>query len=62
MDELIFFHLQVIKAFNDITALSEQGALLEVNCSVLDKLKDAANMLQLAKDELLDIENGDYDN
>lgn len=58
MDEFIFFHLKTIKAVNDINALEEQGALLEINCSVLDKIKSAANLLQQAKDELLDIENG----
>lgn len=61
MNEVIFFHLKVIKAVNDINALEEQGALLEINCSVLDKIKEATNLLQQAKDELLDIENGNND-
>lgn len=58
MNEVTFFHLKVIKSVNDINTLEEQGALLEINCSVLDKIKEAADLLQEAKEELLDIENG----
>lgn len=57
MDKLILFHLEVIKAHNNLISLNEQGALLEVNCSVLDKIYLAALLLNDAKEELLAIEN-----
>lgn len=61
MNEIVYFHLKVIKTCNDISALEEQGALLEVNGSVLDKIKEAEILLQQAKDELLKIETDEID-
>lgn len=61
MNEVIYFHLKVIQAYNNIEALEEQGAVLEINGSVLDKLKEAGKLIQEAKDELVDIENGNID-
>lgn len=61
MNEVIYFHLKVIQAYNNIEALEEQGAVLEINGSVLDKLKEAGKLIQEAKNELVDIENGNID-
>lgn len=58
---MTYFHLKVIKAFNELVALNEQGALLEINCSVLDKIHDAMIQLNEGKEELLRIRNNEND-
>lgn len=61
MEDVIFFHLKVMSTCKKVSALEEQGALLEINGSVLDKIKEAEKLLEEAKDELLKIENNEID-